>query len=85
VRFDPDVTALMRRAAEAAGIGQMDLVSGAGHDACHLATVAPTGLLFVPCRDGISHNEAESAEPDDLAAGCEVLYRTVLARAEGEN
>ena len=82
VRFDPEVTALMRREAEAAGIGQMDLVSGAGHDACHLAAVAPTGLLFVPCRDGISHNEAESAEPEDLAAGCEVLYRTVLERVE---
>lgn len=80
VRFDADVTEIMRRQAEAAGIGHMDLISGAGHDACHLAAIAPTGLLFVPCREGISHNEAESAKPGDLAAGCEVLYRTVLER-----
>ncbi|MEX1080763.1 MAG: Zn-dependent hydrolase [Halofilum sp. (in: g-proteobacteria)] len=81
VRFDRDIIEAMHGAANAAGIAQMDMISGAGHDACHIAGIAPTGLLFVPCKDGISHNEAESAAPDDLAAGCEVLYRVALQRA----
>lgn len=83
VAFDETVIDAMRRAAAAAGISHREMLSGAGHDACHLARVVPTGLLFVPCRDGVSHNEAESAEPGDLAAGCEVLYRVLLERAGG--
>lgn len=81
VEFDAEVLEAIRRGADRAGIGHMDMISGAGHDACHLARVAPTGLIFVPCKDGISHNEAESAEPEDLAAGCEVLYQVALERA----
>jgi N-carbamoyl-L-amino-acid hydrolase len=57
-------------------------VSGAAHDAVYVARVAPTAMVFVPCEGGISHNELESARPEDLAAGCNVLLRAVLARAQ---
>ena len=60
----------------------MDIVSGAGHDAVYIAGVAPTGMIFVPCEDGISHNEIENATPEDCAAGCQVLLHAILARAE---
>jgi N-carbamoyl-L-amino-acid hydrolase len=59
----------------------MDIVSGAGHDACAMSRIAPTAMVFVPCADGISHNELESATPDDLAAGCDVLFHAMLERA----
>jgi N-carbamoyl-L-amino-acid hydrolase len=57
----------------------MDMVSGAAHDAIAIARIAPTAMIFVPCAGGISHNETESATPDDLAAGCQVLMRSMLA------
>jgi len=56
------------------------MVSGAGHDAVNIAHVAPTAMIFVPCRDGVSHNETEDAAPGDLAAGANVLLDAVLAR-----
>ena len=56
-------------------------VSGAGHDAIFVAPHAPTAMIFTPCRDGLSHNEAESMEPEQAAAGCQVLLEVVLARA----
>jgi N-carbamoyl-L-amino-acid hydrolase len=59
----------------------MDIVSGAGHDAVHIAGVAPTAMIFVPCEGGISHNEIENAKPEDLAAGCNVLLQAVLTKA----
>jgi N-carbamoyl-L-amino-acid hydrolase len=83
VVFDPDCAAALRRGAEAAGYAHRDMISGAGHDACHIAKVAPTAMVFVPCADGISHNEVESAEPEDLAAGCNVLLNAILERAGG--
>ena len=72
----------VREGAKAAGFGHMDIVSGAGHDAVYIAGVAPTGMIFVPCEDGISHNEIENATPEDCAAGCQVLLHAILARAE---
>jgi N-carbamoyl-L-amino-acid hydrolase len=57
------------------------MLSGALHDASPVATVVPAAMLFVPCRDGISHNEAEWAEPAHLEAGCNVLLHAMLARA----
>jgi N-carbamoyl-L-amino-acid hydrolase len=57
------------------------MLSGAGHDAMNVAKVAPTGMIFVPCENGLSHNEAESAEPAHLAAGANTLLRTLLTRA----
>ncbi len=56
-------------------------MSGAGHDAVYLARVVPTAMIFVPCKDGISHNEAEYASPEACADGANVLLRAVLARA----
>jgi beta-ureidopropionase / N-carbamoyl-L-amino-acid hydrolase len=78
VRFDPDCIAAVRRAAEAAGCGHRDIVSGAGHDSAYIARVAPTTMVFVPCEKGLSHNEAEHAEKADVVAGANVLLRAVL-------
>jgi N-carbamoyl-L-amino-acid hydrolase len=59
----------------------MPAVSGAGHDAVYMARLAPAGMIFIPCKDGISHNEIESAEPEHIAAGCNVLLHAMLKRA----
>ena len=83
VDFDPDCIASVREAASGLGLTHRDIVSGAGHDACHLAGFAPTGMIFVPCENGISHNEAETASAAHLAAGCDVLLAVVLRYALG--
>ncbi len=83
VEFDERCIAAVREAAGRLGYAHRDIVSGAGHDSCHIAEVAPTGMIFVPCAGGLSHNEEESAEPDDLAAGCNVLLHAMLAHAGG--
>jgi N-carbamoyl-L-amino-acid hydrolase len=79
--FDKSCIASVRNAAEKAGYAHRDIVSGAGHDAGYISKVAPTAMIFVPCAGGISHNESESATPEDLEAGCNVLLRAVLAHA----
>ena len=79
--FAPELVDSVRRAAKTLGLSHRDIVSGAGHDAVHLARVAPTAMVFVPCEGGISHNEIENARPEDLAAGCNVLLNAVLERA----
>ncbi|MAY68797.1 MAG: Zn-dependent hydrolase [Rhodospirillaceae bacterium] len=81
IRFDPDCVEAVRAAAKRLGLACRDIHSGAGHDACNLAQAAPTGMIFVPCKDGISHNEREYAAPEDLAAGCQVLLEAMVARA----
>jgi len=81
VRFSAEVIAQLREAAQAIDAPAIDLVSGAGHDAFHVARIAPAGMVFVPCAGGLSHTPLESATPEDLALGCEVLYRAVLALA----
>ena len=81
VPFDPDCVDAVRRAAALLGHGHRDIVSGAGHDAVYMTRVCPTGMIFVPCEGGISHNEAENAKKEDLAAGCDVLLHAVLERA----
>ena len=81
VRYDPGCIAAVRRAAEELGLPHRAIVSGAGHDAGYISRVAPTAMIFVPCAEGVSHNESESAKPEDLAAGCNVLLRAMLARA----
>lgn len=58
-----------------------DIYSGAGHDACKIAGIAPTGMIFVPCERGISHNELENAKPEDLAKGAQVLLDVMVAQA----
>jgi len=81
VPFDAVLTDGVRRSADRLGYSHMDMLSGAGHDAMNIALIAPTTMIFVPCKDGISHNEAESAKPEDLAAGVNVLLHTLLERA----
>jgi N-carbamoyl-L-amino-acid hydrolase len=71
--FDPAIVDLVRAQAQALGLSHMDMPSGAGHDAMHVAVHGPAGMIFVPCARGISHNEAEAATPADLAAGARVL------------
>lgn len=71
----------IRDAAQRLGYPQRDLVSGAGHDAIYLASVCPAGMIFVPCKDGISHNEIEDARKDHIAAGGNVLLQAILELA----
>ena len=79
--FAPELVGSVREAAQVLGFSHRDIVSGAGHDAVYISRIAPTAMIFVPCEGGISHNEIESATPQDLAAGCDVLLNAVLARA----
>ena len=83
IHYHNDCITAVRKAAQDAGYPHMDIVSGAGHDAGYVNRVAPAGMVFVPCENGISHNEIESATPEDLAAGCNVLMRAMLAHAAG--
>jgi beta-ureidopropionase / N-carbamoyl-L-amino-acid hydrolase len=79
--FDPTLVGHVREAASALGHSHEDIVSGAGHDAVYLARVAPSAMIFVPCKDGISHNEAEDAKAEHLAAGADVLLRAMVRAA----
>lgn len=79
--FDAECVQAVERAARRLGHSHMPVVSGAGHDAVYMARLAPAGMVFVPCKDGISHNELEDARPEDLAAGCDVLLQAMLERA----
>ena len=79
--FDPKVINLVRAKAAALKLSNMDMPSGAGHDAMHIAKLCPAGMIFVPCERGISHNEIENATPSDLAAGTRVLVEVLEALA----
>lgn len=79
--FAPSIVGLIRDTAVRLGLPYMDMPSGAGHDAMHIATLCPAGMIFVPCARGVSHNEAESATPADLAAGARVLVEVLTALA----
>lgn len=79
--FHPDCVDAVRQAVDALGYSTMDVVSGAGHDAIYTARVAPSGMIFVPCKDGISHNEIEDADPAHLKAGANVLLHAMLSSA----
>jgi N-carbamoyl-L-amino-acid hydrolase len=78
VRFDAACVASVRRAAELSGFSAREIISGAGHDAAYVSRVAPTAMIFVPCRGGISHNEAEFSSKEQCAAGAQVLLQAVL-------
>ncbi|SAK58498.1 allantoate amidohydrolase [Caballeronia hypogeia] len=82
VKFDAACVASVRAAAQRFGYSHRDMVSGAGHDACYLAQVAPTSMVFVPCVDGISHNEIEDATQEWIEAGANVLLHAMLERAQ---
>ncbi|WP_050463771.1 Zn-dependent hydrolase [Herbaspirillum autotrophicum] len=79
--FHPDCVGQVRQAASMLGYATMDVVSGAGHDAIYAARVAPAGMIFVPCKDGVSHNEIEDAKAEHLEAGANVLLHAMLASA----
>jgi N-carbamoyl-L-amino-acid hydrolase len=82
VTFDPTLVSRVRSAAERLGYSHMNLISGAGHDACWAAKVAPTTMIMCPCVGGLSHNEAEEISPEWAAAGADVLFHAVLETAE---
>ena len=82
VPFDEGCVGAVRRAAERGGFSHRDIVSGAGHDACYIARVAPTAMIFTPCVGGISHNESEEISPAWASAGTQVLLHAVLEIAE---
>jgi Acetylornithine deacetylase/Succinyl-diaminopimelate desuccinylase and related deacylases len=73
--FAADLVAAVQQGADMLGFSSMGVISGAGHDAVYLARVAPAAMIFVPCKDGISHNEIEDARADHLEAGCNVLLQ----------
>ncbi|MFG6160612.1 Zn-dependent hydrolase [Halomonas sp. 1390] len=80
--FDPHCVRAVRNAAQQLNCAHMDIVSGAGHDAIFLGRVAPAAMIFVPCENGISHNEIENATPEDLHSGCNVLLHAMLEFAQ---
>lgn len=82
VTFDETCVKAVRDAADRLGYSHRDIVSGAGHDACWINRVAPTAMIFCPCVDGLSHNEAEEISKEWAAAGCDVLFHAVLETAE---
>lgn len=82
VPFDLGCIDAVRRGAQTCGYRYRDIVSGAGHDACYIARVAPTSMIFTPCVDGVSHNEAEDIKPEWATAGAQVLMHAVLDKAE---
>jgi len=79
--FPESMTRLVRESAASLGVPAMDIYSAAGHDARFLHAVCPTGMIFVPCKEGISHNARESATPEDLAAGTRVLVDVLVKLA----
>ena len=79
IAFDKDCVDVVQAAAEALGYSHRRMISGAGHDACYLNQVAPTAMIFVPCVDGLSHNEAEEIHPHWSTAGADVLLQAILA------
>jgi N-carbamoyl-L-amino-acid hydrolase len=79
VAFHPDCIAAVAEGAAAAGFDGRRIISGPGHDAAYIARVCPTSMIFVPCKDGISHNEAESTSFEECGAGAQVLLNAVLA------
>ena len=79
--FQPECVEAVGRAAAKLGYSHMPAVSGAGHDAVYMAKLAPSGMIFIPCKGGISHNEIEDARPEHIEAGCNVLLHAMLERA----
>jgi N-carbamoyl-L-amino-acid hydrolase len=82
VAFDDGCIAAVRQAAQDGGYGWREMISGPGHDSFYTARHVPTSMIFIPCKDGLSHNEAEWAEPAHLEAGANVLLRAVLQMAQ---
>ena len=82
VTFDESLVNTVRQAAEKLGHSHMDIISGAGHDACWMNRLTPSVMIMCPCVDGLSHNEAESISKEWAGAGADVLLHAVLETAE---
>ena len=82
VPFDADVLAVIREKTAALGLKGRDIVSGAGHDSFHMATICPTAMIFTPCKDGISHNETEDITQAWAQGGADVLLQTAVELAD---
>ena len=82
VKFDESCVTAVRSAADRLGYSHLDIISGAGHDACWINRVAPTAMIMCPCVDGLSHNEAEEISKDWAEAGGNVLFHAVVETAE---
>ena len=80
--FDDTCINSVRKSAIENGYSWREINSGAGHDACNVAAIAPTSMIFIPCIDGISHNEAENAKPEWITSGGQVLLTSVTDLAK---
>lgn len=81
ISFAAECISVIQRSADKLGYSSREMISGAGHDAMYLAQVIPTGMIFVPCENGLSHNELENTQPEDLIAGGNVLLHAILELA----
>jgi beta-ureidopropionase / N-carbamoyl-L-amino-acid hydrolase len=82
IHFDENCVNAVRQATVALGYSHMDIIAGAGHDACYVSDFAPTSMIFTPCLNGISHNEIESTTQEECEGGCSVLLNAMLTMAE---
>lgn len=82
IKFEQSCIDAVRAGVEVGGYTHRDMVSGAGHDACYLSKVTPTAMIFIPCIDGISHNEVEDAKPEWVEAGGQVLLQAMITKAD---
>lgn len=82
VAFDETCVSAVRNAAQRLGYSHLDIISGAGHDACWINRVAPTAMVMCPCVDGLSHNEAEEISKEWAEAGANVLFHAVVETAQ---
>ena len=82
--MDNELRQRLSHAANSLNLSHIDLSSGAGHDMVHLSRIAPAAMVFIPCKDGLSHCPEELATPEAIAKGSAVLARTILALASDE-
>ena len=82
VPFDEGCISAVRAGANYMGYSSREIVTGAGHDACFVAQAAPTSMIFIPCVDGISHNEVEDIKPGWATAGANVMLQAILEKSE---
>lgn len=82
IHFNTECVSAVRKAAVDLGYSHMDIIAGAGHDACYVSDFAPTSMIFTPCLNGISHNEIESTTQEECEGGCSVLLNAMLTMAE---
>ena len=79
IQFNNECISRVRNAARTCNFAFNEMVSGAGHDSVYISSVAPTSMIFIPCDDGVSHNELENTSPEFAGAGANVLLHSVLA------